>query len=459
MHGRRVKGRPDNPLDRLFGEPRRAILAMVPPIAVSLLVVQINQFADAFWCSGLGADAISAMASIGPLFWGFAAIGFGLSLGANATVSRCLGMREHALAERAASQAISLSIIIGIAITPFFILAVRPVVDLMGADALMPYCEAYVYPQLVAGTLAIMSGTVAGIMRGEGAATRSMAMLLTGVVANMVLDPLLIYGLGGGLAGAGTATALSSAVPLAVAHWWYRHGELVVIPRARYMRPTRDGFKAIMSVGGPRSAEGVLNDTMTMLNGALIIGIGGTVSIMLYNVTWNFINFSQVLSRSTGMALVSVSSAALGQGDVAKARAGYRYALMLVIGGMSIIAAVLFIFAEWAVVPFTYAPSMAEYHDDFVRVLRIYAVLIPFAGIIDVGSSMLQSLRKSPVSALLALVRNCMVVLLMFFYGPVASIPIFWIPVIAAAATGLMALVIVNSVFSERARAEPCKAP
>ena len=446
-----MDGCSDKPLERMFGEPRRAIRAMVLPIAVSLLIVQINQFADAFWCSGLGADAVSAMSSIGPLFWGFTAIGFGLSLGATTTVSRCLGMHEHALAERVASQAICLSTIIGVVITPFFILAVRPVVDLMGADALMPYCEAYVYPLLIAATLAIICGTVAGIMRGEGAAAKSMTMLLTGVAANMLLDPLLIYGLGMGLAGAGLATGISFAVPLIVAHVWYRHGKLVVTPRAEYMRPDRNGFKAILTVGGPRAMEGVLNDSMTMLNGALVIGLGGTVSIMLYNVTWNFINISQVLSRSIGIALIPVSSAALGQGDSVKARKGYRYALTVAIGGMSIIAAVLFIFAEWAVIPLTYAPSMAEYHDDFVRVLRIYAVLIPFAGIIDVGSSMLQSLRKSYVSTLVALTRNCLVILLMLIYGPFATISIFWIPVIVAVVTSLVSLTLVNAMFSDRA--------
>ena len=198
-------------LERMLGDPKGAIRSMLLPLIVSYMVVQINLFADTSWCSGLGADASSAVSTISPFYWIVSGLGTGLGIGAATAIARYLGRGEKHNADRLASQTVVLSVILGVATTPILLLMVDPAISMMGAQDIAAECREYILPQIIAGTVVIMDGTVSGVIRSEGAAKRSMVMLLVAAAVNMVLDPVMIYGLDLGLTGAGWATAIASA--------------------------------------------------------------------------------------------------------------------------------------------------------------------------------------------------------------------------------------------------------
>ncbi|MBR7005731.1 MAG: hypothetical protein IKH98_02265 [Candidatus Methanomethylophilaceae archaeon] len=89
-------------LETMLGDPKRALLAMSVPLAVSYAVVQINSFADASWCSGLGVEASSAVATICPIYWILNGFGAGIGVGASAVISGRLGRGDRKEAESAA---------------------------------------------------------------------------------------------------------------------------------------------------------------------------------------------------------------------------------------------------------------------------------------------------------------------------------------------------------------------
>ncbi len=440
-------------LKRMLGEPGCAIRSMLLPIMVSYLVIRINSFADAAWCSGLGPDAAAAMSAVSPMCWIITGLGAGVEIGVATAISRCLGRREYAMADGLATQALVLSAIIGMVLAPALILCVGPAVRLMGAGEVMDLCKAYIYPQILGGALVIMSRALAGIMRAEGAAIKSMVVILSGVAVNIILDPLMIYGLDMGLAGAGAATALSYAVPIWIALRWYKQGKFVLVLRTSDARVTMSSAKAIFAVGIPRSVESIVNSIMVMFQSFFVIASGGILALMYFNLVWKFVSASQVLSRSVGSALIPVCSAALGEGDKEKAREGYRYSMDTTLFWMTVIAAALFVFADVAVMPFTYAPSMAEHRDGFAHVLRIYALMIPFAGMLDVGSSILQSLRKSQISALTNFARNCLALVLLCFCGSISPDAIYW-SLVLAEAFGALAMLGLAKIAVKRCRVE-----
>ena len=143
----------------------------------------------------------------------------------------------------------------------------------------------------------------------------------------------------------------------------------------------------------------MLISVMSMVQRIFVIACGGTSAAMFYNIPWRFVSISEVVSQAVGSALIPVCSAALGRKDFAKAETGFRYSLTLTMVVMTAIAAVLFVFADWVIIPFTYSESMVEFRPEFAHVLRIYALLIPFIGMIDIGSSILQSLRLAQISS------------------------------------------------------------
>lgn len=413
-------------LERMLGDPKAAIRSMLLPLIVSYLVVQINLFADTSWCSGLGADASSAVSTISPIYWIVSGLGTGLGIGAATAIARYLGRGEKHNADRIASQTVVLSVIIGVVSTPVLFLIVDPAVRMMGAEDIMQSCRDYIYPQILAGAVIILDGTVSGVIRAEGAAKRSMVVLLVSAAVNMVLDPIFIYVLDLGLTGAGIATAVASTASAALGLWWYARGRLYLTISFDDMRPRMADLKEILYVGIPRGTESMLISVMSMVQRIFVIACGGTSAAMFYNIPWRFVSLTEVISQAVGSALIPVCSANLGRGDFAKAEQGYRYSYTVTMVVMIAIAAVIFVFADWIIIPFTYSESMAALRPEFVHVLRIYALLIPFMGLIDIGSSILQSLRMAQISMFSSFARNILIVVLLFFASSVSLDAIYW---------------------------------
>lgn len=413
-------------LERMLGDPKAAIRSMLLPLIVSYLVVQINLFADTSWCSGLGADASSAVSTISPIYWIVSGLGTGLGIGAATAIARYLGRGEKHNADRIASQTVVLSVIIGVVSTPVLFLIVDPAVRMMGAEDIMQSCRDYIYPQILAGAVIILDGTVSGVIRAEGAAKRSMVVLLVSAAVNMVLDPIFIYVLNLGLTGAGIATAVASTASAALGLWWYARGRLYLTMSFDDMRPRMADLKEILYVGIPRGTESMLISVMSMVQRIFVIACGGTSAAMFYNIPWRFVSLTEVISQAVGSALIPVCSANLGRGDFAKAEQGYRYSYTVTMVVMIAIAAVIFVFADWIIIPFTYSESMAALRPEFVHVLRIYALLIPFMGLIDIGSSILQSLRMAQISMFSSFARNILIVVLLFFASSVSLDAIYW---------------------------------
>lgn len=413
-------------LERMLGDPKAAIRSMLLPLIVSYLVVQINLFADTSWCSGLGADASSAVSTISPIYWIVSGLGTGLGIGAATAIARYLGRGEKHNADRIASQTVVLSVIIGVVSTPVLFLIVDPAVRMMGAEDIMQSCRDYIYPQILAGAVIILDGTVSGVIRAEGAAKRSMVVLLVSAAVNMVLDPIFIYVLDLGLTGAGIATAVASTASAALGLWWYARGRLYLTMSFDDMRPRMADLKEILYVGIPRGTESMLISVMSMVQRIFVIACGGTSAAMFYNIPWRFVSLTEVISQAVGSALIPVCSANLGRGDFAKAEQGYRYSYTVTMVVMIAIAAVIFVFADWIIIPFTYSESMATLRPEFVHVLRIYALLIPFMGLIDIGSSILQSLRMAQISMFSSFARNILIVVLLFFASSVSLDAIYW---------------------------------
>ena len=413
-------------LERMLGDPKAAIRSMLLPLIVSYLVVQINLFADTSWCSGLGADASSAVSTISPIYWIVSGLGTGLGIGAATAIARYLGRGEKHNADRIASQTVVLSVIIGVVSTPVLFLIVDPAVRMMGAEDIIQSCRDYIYPQILAGAVIILDGTVSGVIRAEGAAKRSMVVLLVSAAVNMVLDPIFIYVLDLGLTGAGIATAVASTASAALGLWWYARGRLYLTMSFDDMRPRMADLKEILYVGIPRGTESMLISVMSMVQRIFVIACGGTSAAMFYNIPWRFVSLTEVISQAVGSALIPVCSANLGRGDFAKAEQGYRYSYTVTMVVMIAIAAVIFVFADWIIIPFTYSESMAALRPEFVHVLRIYALLIPFMGLIDIGSSILQSLRMAQISMFSSFARNILIVVLLFFASSVSLDAIYW---------------------------------
>ena len=119
---------------------------------------------------------------------------------------------------------------------------------------------------------------------------------------------------------------------------------------------------------------------------------------MLYNLPFRYVTLVIVIAEAIGAALIPVCSAAIGQGDEDKMRAGMSYSLKLMLILSTSVAVLLFVFAEPLAGVFINDPSMEQYRDMLTWVLRMFCFLVPFDGMRKLGSCMLQVVRRSKLS-------------------------------------------------------------
>ena len=381
----------------MLGEPKVAIRSMVLPFLLAFAVVEINQFVDTFWVSGLGVSAASAVTTAVPFYGLIMCIGLGLSAGVTATIAFRLGKGDREAASNLAVNAILLSIILSVIISIFLFFSFDLLIDILGAQEIRTEAWDYILPYILLSPLTTVASIVGGMLRAEGAAKRSTIVQSSSALINMVLDPILIYVLGMGVMGAGFATTLSAGIALVIGLHWYFRGKTIVRLERRMFRIDKSAMAEVWGVGGPKTVQMTLNNITDFIQRIFIILAGGTTAVMLYNYAWRYIGMSLLPPKATEAAMLPVCSSAYGMGDLEKMKAGFNYSLKLVIVLTLCLTVIVFVFAEPLISIMTYEESMKEFFSEFVWTLRVSIFVLPLSAIAFVSSSMLQSLKRAKI--------------------------------------------------------------
>jgi len=384
-------------LDKMLGEPKAAIRNMILPFLVALAVVEINQFVDTYWVSGLGAQSASAVSTIVPVYGLMMCTGLGVSAGVTTTVAYRLARGEKDVAGRLVSNSVILGLIFSVAASVLVAIFINPVIDVMGADAVREEAIQYMIPYIVMSPAVILISVVGGMLRGEGAAKKSTMIQSVSAILNMIIDPIMIYSLGLGVMGAGLSTAISALIAVSVGLSWYLRGKTVVgIDRSNF-RFDKGAMSEVLGVGGPKTVQMMISNLTDFIQRVFLIIAGGTTAVLFYNYSWRYIGMVNLPGRAIDMAMLPVCSAAYGVRDLERMKTGFLYSAKLVIGFGIVFAAVLYLFAEPLLSIMTMEESMHELLPTFVWTLRVAVFLIPFSAMMGVASSMLQSMKKAKV--------------------------------------------------------------
>lgn len=445
-----LAGTTDESVKKLLGDPRKAILSMTIPILISIIIGQINMFVDTIWCSSLGIDALSAISLTSSLYFLIVGIGNGIGIGASVSISRCIGADDKKGADSRARQILVIMAIISLALIPVLLVLMRPIISIIGGEEIMEECVRYITPMFLLCPITIINGVVAGILRAEGAAKKSMIVSASSAVVNMILDPILIFGFDLGLEGASTATMLSGVVSIAIGFGWYLRKKTYVCLNFKNFSFVKKELLDIFHVGIPQMVELNIMSFFNLILVMFVVSCGGTEGLAVYNTPWRIVMLAMVPASAIASAMIPVCSAALGQNDVFKARTGFYFSTKAaLIFGISI-AVTIAVLANYCVLLFTYEPGMEIYRDEIVKVIRIYAIFMPCYGLISIGSSMLQALRKSQYSLVSALLRNVLLIGIYAYTSTISMDAIYWGLVIGEIIGGVMMMGIALSEFRKK---------
>ncbi len=193
-----------------------ALPAIVAMVASSLY----NMIDSIFIGQGVGAMAISGLAITFPFMNLSAAFGAAIGVGSAAFLSVKLGQRDYDIANKILGNNVMLNIIIGIMFGVLGLLFLDPILRFFGAsDATLPYAHEYMAIILSGNAITHLYFGLNAVLRSAGKPRTAMYLTIFTVIINAILDPLFIYTLRLGIAGAAYATILSQTMALA---WqWY----------------------------------------------------------------------------------------------------------------------------------------------------------------------------------------------------------------------------------------------
>ena len=370
---------------------------MFVPFLIAFAIVEANQFVDTFWISGLGTQSASAISTIVPFYILLMSAGIGVSVGATTTVAFRIGKGENEEAGKLAANALILGVFLSILASVILFLFLDPAMDLLGVDSIRKECWDYMLPLILMSTPMICLLILGGNLRGEGAARKSTIIQISAAVFNMILDPILIYGLDMGIMGAGLASGLASLISLVIGLTWYARGRTVLHLGRGDFKMDRSVMKELMAVGGPRTANELIASAMTYIQRIFFVVAGGTAAVILYNYPWRFISLFNLPGRAFENSLIPVGSAAYGQSDMEKVWTAYKYCFKLTAAVSTAAMIFIIVFAEPLMSIMTYEASMHDMIPKLVWCLELSAIILPFMALRGVGAALLQAMKKAKV--------------------------------------------------------------
>lgn len=246
----------------------KALFALGFPTMIGMMINALYNLADAYFVGGLGTAQTGAIAVAYPL--GQVIVGLGLLFGNGAAsyLSRLLGRGEKEKADKVASTAVYSSVFVGAAVILCCIIFLNPILRFSGAsESVMPYAAAYTRIYVVFSIFNVFNVTMNNIVSSEGAAKTTMCVLMTGAVLNVALDPIFIYVLRLGVAGAAIATAISQLVSTLIYLLYIFRKKSVFHFRIQDCCFSKEIMSEILKIGIPTLAFQLLTSlSITMVN-------------------------------------------------------------------------------------------------------------------------------------------------------------------------------------------------
>lgn len=384
----------------------RLICKMAAPTIITMLITSIYNMADTYFIGQIKIDATASTGAVGVVFSFMAiiqAIGFFFGHGSGNYISRKLGEGERGDAVKMASTAFFSSLIAGTALGIIGLAFCNPLASLLGStESILPYAVRYLRFILLGTPFIMGSFVLNNQLRFQGSAFYGMIGMTAGGILNVILDPIFIFVLDMGVAGAGCATMISQIVSFILLCFMCRRGENIKISFGNF-KPSFKMYYEITRGGFPSLARQGLSSVATIMLNFMAGGWGDAAIAAM-----------SIVSRVTMFA----ASALIGFGQGFQPVCGWNYGARLydrVSRAFWFAVKVTFVFLLAAgIVGFIFSPSIiALFRRDDAEVIRIgtfalraQCVTISLSSFIVMANMYLQTIGKAIPATVVAMSRQ-----------------------------------------------------
>ena len=382
------------------------LMKMSGQMLVGILGMIAFGLVDTYFVGQLGPHQLAAMGYVLPVAMVIMGLSFGLGTGAATVVARAMGQGDRYRVQRLTTDALSLALVIVAALIVTGLLTMEPIFRLLGAGPeVLPLVVEYMQIWYSGMIFVVVPMVGNNAIRALGDTRTPAIIMSTAVLVNLVLDPLLIFGLGPfprlGLAGAAIATVIARATTLVVALWalHWKHGMLT-----RRIPSWREGvasWKGILYVGLPNAATNLVLPLGAGIITRLVSGHGDE-AVAAFGVASRIDMFALTPIMALGAVLGPFVGQNWGAGNPDRLRQGVTLSLRFA--------------ALWGVVAMVALAALAHpiaglFNNDpkVVGHLVLYLHLVPLSyalrGVINMAKTAMNALNRPLPSSAVTLVQ------------------------------------------------------
>lgn len=361
---------------------------------LNMLVFALYNIIDRIFIGqGAGPLAICGLALTLPCVSLLGTIGTLTGVGGAARISPALSSGNGTLAARILGNAIFLNLTLNLILIALSLYFLEPVLRAFGGSELtIPYARQYLSILIPGSLLTNLNFTFCHAIRAAGFAKKSMLIILTGVIANIILDPIFIFAFDMGIRGAAIATVISMAISslLIILHFMGPTNNLRL--NSRSFQPRMEILITLISIG---MAAFIMNITTGMVNiimNRYLVNYGGDYAIGAYGIISSYSIPISMLLMGICQGMQPIISYHYGAGNLTTVRDTLR----LAISTSSIVACIGFAACEIFASPFTKAFTW-DFHLSEISTegLRYTFLAIPLAGLQIIVTSYFQTIGQA----------------------------------------------------------------
>ena len=304
---------------------------MSVPMMLSMLIQSLYNIVDSIYVSRLGTDALTAVSLAYPLQNAIVSVGVGIGVGISSAISISLGKGDQEGADRSATIGIALTVFHCILFILLGIFMTKPFLSLFTDNpAVLKDACCYTYIVLCVSFGSLLQIAFEKIFQGIGQMKITMYLLSAGCIINIILDPILIFGLLGfpalGVSGAAIATVIGQIGAFLLYIAVYLRGPYAVRIHPRYLKLDKKIIGQIYSVGIPSSIMMLLPSVLiSILNS--ILGALSEVYVAVLGVYYKLQTFIYMPANGIVQGMRPIIGYNYGAGEFGRVRTTIRYSL------------------------------------------------------------------------------------------------------------------------------------
>lgn len=422
-----MEGKPQG--NRLGTEPILSLLFKLSvPSIISMFIQALYSVIDSIWVAKISKEAFASLQLVFPIQLILIAIAVGTGIGTSSLISRLLGQSKNDRASNVAEHVILLSILYGLVIGLLGMIFSKDLMHLFTNDSiLIDYGTRYIRIILI-GSMAMFIPMIANnILRGEGNSIVPMIAMLIGSVINIVLDPILIFGIGPfpelGIEGAAIATVISRLLSGIFILWILIFGNNSIKINMRKFKYDISIIRNVYAVGIPAMIMQFLASFMIMgLN--KILGQYDTDAIAAMGVYFRLQTFVFMPVFGLNQGYMPIIGYNYGHNNPERMKKTIKLGFIVAFSFTTFGFLIFQLFSTQLVTIFNDSPNLVNIGT---RALRVISLAFPLIGPAIIGSTTFQALGKGMPSLILSFSRQIILLLpLAFILAKVGGLDTIW---------------------------------